>query len=153
MKVENKLKELGLSLPEDASPEGFYKPYKRSGNLIFVAGQTCSLNGKCQVTGVVGEDLSIEDGRKSAQISILRALAVLKDALGDLDKISQVVQMVSYVRCGGSFNNPALCIDAATELLYQLYGDDGLPARMATGAAMLPDESATEIMITVEVKE
>ncbi len=99
MKVEQKLREMGLELPELPKPNGLYAPSRRVGNLIYIAGQTPDIHGVRQVVGVVGEDLTIEDGQRSAQICALNILSVLKAELGDLDKVKQFVQIISYVRC------------------------------------------------------
>ena len=88
MKVEQKLREMGLELPELPKPNGLYAPSRRVGNLIYIAGQTPDIHGVRQVVGVVGEDLTIEDGQRSAQICALNILSVLKAELGDLDMFS-----------------------------------------------------------------
>lgn len=93
MKVEQKLREMGLELPELPKPNGLYAPSRRVGNLIYIAGQTPDIHGVRQVVGVVGEDLTIEDGQRSAQICALNILSVLKAELGDLDKVKQFVQI------------------------------------------------------------
>ena len=151
MVIEKKLQEMGLELPELPAPSGLYVPARRVGNLIYIAGQTPDAHGKRQFVGVVGEDLSIEDGKRSAQVSALNILAVLKAELGDLDKVKQFVQIISYVRCSKGFGDHPAVIDGASELFKNLYGEAGLAARLAIGANELPGGSATEIMAVVEV--
>lgn len=153
MLIEKKIEEMGLVLPQDLTPGGLYKLYRRVGNMIYLAGQASYVNDDYCVKGAVGNELTVEQGREAAKISALRILSVLKDALGDLDKVKQFVQMICLVRCENGYDNPPLVIDAAAEIFYELYGDAGLPARMATGAAMLPDGCTTEIMLVVEVEE
>lgn len=153
MLIEKKLQEMGLKLPELPAPSGLYVPARRVGNLIYIAGQTPDAHGKRQFVGVVGEDLTIEDGKRSAQVSALNILAVLKAELGDLDKVKQFVQIISYVRCAKGFGEHPAVIDGASELFVSLYGEAGLAARLAIGANELPGGSATEIMAVVEVKE
>ena len=94
MRVEQKLQEMGLTLPDLPQPNGLYVPSRRVGNLIYIAGQTPDIHGVRQVVGVVGEDLTIEDGQRSARICALNILAVLKAELGDLDKVKQFVQII-----------------------------------------------------------
>ncbi len=151
MKVEEKLKEMGLVLPENLTTGGLYKPYRRVGNMLYLAGQASYINDDWCVKGAVGNELTPEEGREAAKISALRILSVLKEALGDLDKVKQFVQMICFVRCENGYDNPPYVIDAAAEIFEKVYGEDGLPARMATGAAMLPDGCTTEIMLVVEV--
>ena len=153
MKVEQKLREMGLELPELPKPNGLYAPSRRVGNLIYIAGQTPDIHGVRQVVGVVGEDLTIEDGQRSAQICALNILSVLKAELGDLDKVTQFVQIISYVRCAKGFGNQPQVIDGASRLFRDLYGEAGIAARLAIGANELPGGSATEILAVVEAKE
>lgn len=153
MIVEQKLQEMGLELPELPRPNGLYAPARRVGNLIYIAGQTPDIHGVRQVVGVVGEDLTIEDGQRSAQICALNILSVLKAELGDLDRVKQFVQIISYVRCAKGFGNQPLVIDGASRLFRDLYGEAGIAARLAIGANELPGGSATEILAVVEVKE
>ena len=138
MKVEQKLREMGLELPELPKPNGLYAPSRRVGNLIYIAGQTPDIHGVRQVVGVVGEDLTIEDGQRSAQICALNILSV---------------QIISYVRCAKGFGNQPQVIDGASRLFRDLYGEAGIAARLAIGANELPGGSATEILAVVEAKE
>ena len=112
MRVEQKLQEMGLTLPDLPQPNGLYVPSRRVGNLIYIAGQTPDIHGVRQVVGVVGEDLTIEDGQRSARICALNILAVLKAELGDLDKVKQFVQIISYVRCGKNFGDQPAVINS-----------------------------------------
>ena len=117
MRVEQKLQDMGLTLPELPAPNGVYVPSRRVGNLVFVAGQTPTIHGVNQVVGVVGEDLTLEDGRRSAQLCALNILSVLKAELGDLDKVKQFVQIISYVRCAKGFGNQPLVIDGGQPIV------------------------------------
>ena len=152
MRVEQKLQEMGLTLPDLPQPNGLYVPSRRVGNLIYIAGQTPDIHGVRQVVGVVGEDLTIEDGQRSARICALNILAVLKAELGDLDKVKQFVQIISYVRCGKNFGDQPAVINGASQLFADLYGEAGLAARLAIGTNELPGGSATEILAVVEVE-
>ncbi len=153
MKVEEKLKESGYTLPQMWHPAGVYTLAKRVGSLLYIAGQTSDVNGIPEVAGIVGKDLTIEDGKRAARISALNVLSVIKTELGDLDNVKQLVQIIGFVRCADDCANYTQAIDGASELFYELYGDAGLAARMAIGAKELPGGSATEIMVTVEVEE
>ncbi len=153
MKVEEKLKESGYTLPQMRHPAGVYALAKRVGSLLYIAGQTSDVNGIPEVAGIVGKDLTIEDGKRAARISALNVLSVIKAELGDLDNVKQLVQIIGFVRCADDCANYTQAIDGASELFYELYGDAGLAARMAIGAKELPGGSAVEIMVTVEVEE
>lgn len=145
--------EMGYKLPAMRKPCGVYVLAKRVGNLLYIAGQTADTDGIPEVAGIVGADLTIEDGKRAARISALNVLSVIKSELGDLDQVRQFVQIIGFVRCADDFGSYTQAIDGASELFHSLYGDAGLAARMAVGARELPGRSATEIMVTVEVKE
>lgn len=153
MRIEQKLEEMGLKLPESRIPAGLYVLAKRVGNLLYIAGQTCDTDGTPEVSGILGKDLTVEDGKRAARISALNVLSVIKAELGDLDKVNQFVQIIGFVRCTEDFGGYTQAIDGASELFRELYGDAGLAARMAIGAKELPGGSATEIMVTVEVND
>ncbi len=153
MKVEKKLQEMGFEIPEVAAPAGVYVLARRVGNLLYLAGQTAHVNGEVKVKGVVGKDLTIEEGQEGARLSALNILSVLKSELGDLDRVKQFVQMIGYVRCTDDFGNYTGVVDGASILFQELYGEIGLAARMTIGTNELPGGSVTEIMTVVEVED
>jgi len=153
MRVEKKLQEMGIALPQAADPAGVYVLARRVGNLIYLAGQTAHWNGVVKVSGVVGKDLTVEEGQEGARLSALNMLAVLKSELGDLDRVRQFVQMIGYVRCTDEFGGYTSVVDGASVLLQELYGESGLAARMTIGTNELPGGSVTEIMAVVEVED
>ncbi len=153
MIIEEKLMKMGYELPAMRKPCGVYVLAKRVGNLLYIAGQTADTDGIPEVAGIVGADLTIEDGKHAARISALNVLSVIKSELGDLDRVKQFVQIIGFVRCTDDFGDYTQAIDGASELFCRLYGDAGLAARMAIGAKELPGGSATEIMVTVEINE
>ena len=153
MKVEKKLQEMGFEIPEVAAPAGVYVLARRVGNLLYLAGQTANVNGEVKVKGVVGKELTIEEGQEGARLSALNILSVLKSELGDLDRVKQFVQMIGYVRCTDDFGNYTGVVDGASILFQELYGETGLAARMTIGTNELPGGSVTEIMTVVEVED
>lgn len=153
MKIEQRLAEMGLKLPTRRVPAGVYVPVRKVGHLLYIAGQTADIDGVVQVSGIVGKDLTIEDGKRAARLSALNVLSVLKTELGDLDRVKQFIQILGFVRCTEDFGSYTQAIDGASELFRDLYGDAGLAARMAIGAKELPGGSAVEIMVTVEITE
>lgn len=153
MKIEEKLNNMGYTLPGPRVPAGLYVLAKRVGSLLYIAGQTCDVDGVPEITGTLGKDLALEDGRRAARLCALNVLSVIKAELGDLDKVKQFVQIIGFVRCTDDFSNYTQAIDGASQLFYDLYGDAGLAARMAIGAKELPGGCATELMATVEIQE
>ena len=114
MKVEQKLKEMGLELPPVADPAGLYVYTLRVGNLVYVSGQTPDINSVLQVKGVVGETLTLEEGKAAAKLSALNVLSVLKRELGDLDRVKQFVHLTGFVRCTQDFEEHPQVINGAS---------------------------------------
>lgn len=145
-KIESRLQELGIELPEAAAPAANYIPYVVSGNLIFVAGQITLKDGKIEYTGKVGEDLSVDDGYQAARLCGLNLLAQAKAAAGgDLDKIKRVVKLGGFVNSGPDFSNQPEVINGASDLMVDVFGDNGKHARFAVSAGSLPRNVAVEI--------
>ncbi len=145
-KIETRLQELGIELPEAASPAANYIPYVVSGKLIFVAGQITLKNGKIEYTGKVGDDLSVDEGYQAARLCGLNLLAQAKAAAGgDLDKIKRVVKLGGFVNSGPDFSNQPEVINGASDLMVDIFGDNGKHARFAVSAGSLPRNVAVEI--------
>lgn len=153
MIVENKLQAMGLELPAVADPAGLYVYTRRVGNLVYVSGQTPDINSVLQYKGVVGETMTVEEGKKAAQLSALNVLSVLKRELGDLDRVKQFVHLTGFVRCAKGFEEHPQVINGASELLRELYGNAGVGTRIALGAYELPEGAAIEITVIVEVTD
>ena len=153
MIIESKLKELGLELPPVADPAGLYVYTRRVGNLVYVSGQTPDINSVLQIKGVVGEDLTIEEGKEAAKLSALNILSVLKRELEDLDRIKQFVHLTGFVRCAKGFEDHPQVINGASELFRELYGAAGVGTRVALGAYELPEGAATELTAIVEIQD
>jgi enamine deaminase RidA (YjgF/YER057c/UK114 family) len=150
--VESKLISLGIELPEPAKPVATYVPAKRTGNLIFTAGQLPMVNGELTSTGLLGKDVEIEDANKAARICTLNALAAIKGIIGDLDQIKQIIRVVGYVASVPTFTQQPAVVNGASELLLEIFGENGKHARSAVGMAVLPLNASVEIELTVEVE-
>jgi enamine deaminase RidA (YjgF/YER057c/UK114 family) len=150
--VESKLISLGIELPEPAKPVATYVPAKRTGNLIFTAGQLPMVNGNLTSTGLLGKDVEIEHAYKAARICTLNALAAIKGIIGDLDQIKQVIRVVGYVASVPTFTQQPAVVNGASELLLEIFGENGKHARSAVGMAVLPLNASVEIELTVEVE-
>ena len=150
--VERIMKELGVSLPEAPKPVAAYIAAKKTGNLIFTAGQLPMVNGELISKGLLGRDVDIEEANKAARICTINALAAIKGVIGDLDQIQQIVRVVGYVASVPTFTQQPAVVNGASELLLEIFGDNGKHARSAVGMAVLPLNASVEIELTVEVK-
>ncbi|TWE10020.1 RidA family protein [Rudaeicoccus suwonensis] len=150
--VEDRLAEIGLTVPEVAAPVAAYVPVVRDGNLVFTSGQLPLVDGKLQATGKVGAEVSAEDAAKLAQICALNAIAAVKSEIGDLDQVTRVVKVVGFVASDPSFSGQPVVINGASELLATAFGERGAHARSAVGVAALPMDAPVEVEITVSVQ-
>ena len=151
-KVESKLSELKLSLPDAPKPVAAYIPAKQSGNLVFTAGQLPMVNGELISKGLLGQDVEIDEANKAARICTINALAAIKGLIGDLDQIQQIVRVVGYVASVPTFTQQPAVVNGASELLLEIFGNNGKHARSAVGMAVLPLNASVEIELTVEIK-
>jgi enamine deaminase RidA (YjgF/YER057c/UK114 family) len=151
MSPDDKLKELGIKLPEVPKPLGSYVPYVHTGNLIFLSGILPLREGKLSRTGRVGEDVTIEEAREDAKIAAINALAVLKDHIGDLDKVKRCVKITGYVASAPNFAEQPKVLNAASDLLAEVFGEAGRHARAAVGVNVLPLHSPIEIEFIFEI--
>ena len=150
--LENKLAKMGFILPETPNPVAAYIPAKQSGNLVFTAGQLPMVNGELVSKGLLGQDVEIDEANKAARICTLNALAAIKGVIGDLDRIKQIVRVVGYVASVPTFTQQPAVVNGASELLLEIFGENGKHARSAVGMAVLPLNASVEIELTVEVE-
>ena len=149
--VEARLIQLGLELPETPKPVAAYIPAKQSGSLVFTAGQLPMVKGELISKGHLGQDVEIEAANNAAKICTLNALAAIKGVIGDLDRIKQIVRVVGYVASVPTFTQQPAVVNGASELLLEIFGENGKHARSAVGMAVLPLNASVEIELTVEV--
>ena len=152
LRIELKLKELGIVLPEPAKPVAAYISAKQTGKLVFTAGQLPMVQGELISKGLLGQDVEIEEANKAARICTLNALAAIKGVIGDLDRIKQIIRVVGYVASVPSFTQQPAVVNGASELLLEIFGENGKHARSAVGMAVLPLNASVEIELTVEVE-
>ena len=151
-KIESKLVELKLVLPEIPKPVAAYIPAKQSGKFVFTAGQLPIVKGELISKGMLGQDVQIDEANKAARICTLNALAAIKGVIGDLDRIKQIVRVVGYVASVPTFTQQPAVVNGASELLLEIFGENGKHARSAVGMAVLPLNASVEIELTVEVE-
>ena len=145
-KIEARLKELGIELPEATTPAANYIPYVVSGKLVFVSGQITLLNGKIEYIGRVGDEFTIEEGYQAARLCGMNLLTQAKAAAGgDLDKIKRVVKLGGFVNAIPGFTNQPEVINGASDLMVEVLGENGKHARAAVSAGALPRNVAVEI--------
>src|SRR6516165_10225975 len=141
--VEKKLAELGIALPTPASPVANYIPFVRVGTLLFVSGQIClDASGKLVAKGKLGNGVSLEDGQKAARACAVNVLAQVKGALGDLDKVKQVVRLGGFINSDPGFLDGPKVMNGASDLMVAALGDKGRHARTTVGVAVLPGDAA-----------
>jgi len=145
-RIDKRLKELGIELPEAAAPAANYVPYVISGNLVFVAGQVTFWNGELKYKGKVGDDFTVEQGYEAARLCGLNIIAQVKAACGgDLDKVERCVRLGGFVNAAGDFHDHPKVVNGASDLMVEVFGDKGRHARAAVGAPALPLNVAVEV--------
>jgi len=149
--VNQRLQDLGIVLPEVAKPAGAYLPAVVSGNLVFTAGQIPLVDGKLVATGKVGKEITQEQAKDIARICALNAVAAVRGAIGDLDRVKRIVKVVGFVASTPDFTQQPFVLNGASELLQQIFGDDGIHARSAVGVAVLPLDAPVEVELVVEI--
>jgi len=155
MKVEEKLAKLGLELPQledlyrtNASGAHYISHFPMQ-NLLYLSGTTPRKNGQAYLPGVVGKDLTLEQGREAARSAAITTLAAVKYALSDLDRVQQIVHMLGFVNSAPGFNDQPRVINGAADLLVELFGERGKPTRAAIGCQGLGGGASVEIIVTV----
>jgi len=152
MTPEDKLKGLGIELPEAPNPLGSYIPAVRTGNLIFLSGMLPLIQGKLVRQGKVGEDIRIEEAGEDVRTAVINALSVLKANIGTLNNVKRCVKITGYIASSPNFTDQPMVLNAASDLLFEIFGESGRHARVAVGVNVLPLNSPVEIEFIFEVK-
>ncbi|PEU95684.1 hypothetical protein CN415_05520 [Bacillus cereus] len=145
---EDKLSELEITLPAIRPAVGNYVSCVRVGNLLFTAGQ-----GVDEYHGKLGKDISIDEGYKAARQSMLNLLSVVRNELGDLNKVKRIVKILGFVNSTEDFINQPKVMNGASDVLVDIFGEKGKHARSAVGMAQLPNNTTIEIEMVLEIKE
>ncbi|MBM3514149.1 MAG: RidA family protein [Alphaproteobacteria bacterium] len=149
--IEQRLKDLGISLPVAATPIANYVPAVRTGNLVFIAGQLPLKDGQVAVEGKLGESVSLEQGIQAARLCAFNILAQAKGAVGDLDNVVRIVKLTGFVACTPSFTQHPQIVNGASDVMVDVFGDIGSHARAAVGAPSLPRNAAVEVEAVIEI--
>jgi enamine deaminase RidA (YjgF/YER057c/UK114 family) len=149
--VEDRLADLGFSVPDVATPVASYVPAVRTGSYVYTSGQLPMREGALMTTGKVGDAVSPDDAAACAQQCALNAIAAVKSEVGDLDAVKRVVKVVCFVASAPDFSGQPQIANGASDLLGNAFGDAGLHARSAVGVPVLPLDAPVEVEILVEV--
>jgi enamine deaminase RidA (YjgF/YER057c/UK114 family) len=149
--AEDRLRELGIHLPDAPTPFGAYVPAVQTGTLLFLSGMLTTSGPAATVVGIVGKDLDVKAGREAAYTAALNVLALTKKQLGSLNRVSRVVRLGVYVAATAEFTEHPKVADAASELLRDVFGDQTVSSRLVFGVASLPLGSPVELEVILEV--
>lgn len=151
MSAEDRLKTLGIELPEAPVPLGSYVPVVRTGNLVFLSGMLPLVQGKLLRQGKVGDNIGIDEAREDARTATINALSVLKAETGSLDRVKRCVKITGYIASVPDFTEQPKVLNAASDLIREILGEAGIHARVAVGVTVLPLNSPVEIEFIFEV--
>jgi len=151
--AERRLHELGIDLPIPPEPFGTYVEAVQTGKLLFLTGMLPTEGRSAKFTGRVGAELDVEAGRKAAELAALNVLAVAREHLGSLDKVTRIVRLGVSVATSGDFRDQPKVADAASELLQAVFGKDKNPCRLVYGVASLPLGTPVELELILEVTD
>ncbi|MBI3462491.1 MAG: RidA family protein [Planctomycetes bacterium] len=152
-KIEQRLKDLHISLPEAPPPVAAYVSVIRSGNLVVTSGQLPWKEGQLAYRGRLGAEVSDEQGYQAARICAVNAIAQLKKAVGDLDKVKQIVRVEGYVHCAPGYRGHPQVLNGASELFNEVFGDAGKHVRTALGISDMPLDAPVQLVVWAEVGE
>jgi enamine deaminase RidA (YjgF/YER057c/UK114 family) len=151
MSFDARLTELGITLPPAPKPVATYIPAVRAGDLLFLSGTGPFKDGAIVYAGKLGKDLTVEQGYEAARLTLLNALAMVRQELGTLDRVTRVVRLTGHVASAEGFTQQPAVINGASDLLVQIFGEAGRHARLALGAAELPLNMAIELELILQV--
>ena len=149
-KLDDRLAELGLTVPTTSKPVAAYIPAVASGNLVYTSGQLPMVDGALPMTGKVGVEVDADAAKQLARTCVLNGLAAARTAIGSLDRITRVVKVVGFVASDPSFTGQPGVINGASELLAEIFGESGQHARSAVGVAVLPLDAPVEVEFVFE---
>ena len=150
-RIEARLAELGITLPEGTAPQANYVPYTMSGNLVFISGQVAKLGDEV-ITGKLGADVDVATGQRAARACALNLIAHLRIACGgDLDRVSGCLKLGGFVQGTPDFTDAPVVMNGASDLMVEVFGEAGRHARFAVAVACLPLDTAVEVDAVFEI--
>lgn len=151
--IEQRLQQLGLTLPEATRPLYQYVPVTTHQGVAYVSGQVPRINGSIPYPGKVGQDVTLEQAQQLAEYCVLKGLSCLQAEIGSLDYVEKVLKVTGYVQAAADFYEPSSVVDAASSLLEKIFGEKGRHARTVIGVAVLPSNTPVEIDFIFAIKE
>lgn len=152
MSIYDKVTQLGITLPPVAIPAASYVPFVRTGNLVFLSGHIAKKDGKPWV-GQLGKNMTTEEGKAAAHAIAIDLLGTLHAAVGDLNRVKRIVKVMSLVNSTSDFTEHHLVTNGASELIGQVFGEQGAHARSAFGVAQIPLGACVEIELIAEIED
>ena len=153
MSVEARLTSLGIQLPPPPPAVAAYEPWMRTGNLVLTSGQLPWLNGEMAFSGKCGAEITEDQGYQAARQCAINAIAQLKAAASDLDRVRQIVKVDGYVHAAPGFRGHPQVLNGASELIRSVFGERGRHARLAVGIDEMPLNAAVQICVTAEIED
>lgn len=150
--IEERLNELGIVIPDMQLPIANYVPAKKTGNLVFTAGQVCSIGDKV-IKGKLGKEIDIETGKEAARMCVINCLAAVKKLAGSLNAVKEIIAVHGLINCVPEFTGQAEVMNGASDFMVQVFGEQGQHTRTAVGVASLPFNFSASIYIVVELYE
>ena len=151
-RIEARLRELGIELPQPAAPVANYVPFTLTRNIVFISGQISAAGGQLRHVGKLGATIALPEGREAARLCALNILAHLRTACGgDLDRVARCLRLGGFVNCVPDFTDMPQVVNGASDLMVEVFGDKGRHARAAVGVASLPGGVAVEVEATFEL--
>lgn len=152
METEDRMKSLGLELPEAPKPVANYVSAVRTGNYVFTSGHIPSVKGELKAKGKMGGELTVEEGYECAKITALNCLAAVKSLIADLDRVNRIIRVTGFVNSALGFTEQPKVLNGASDLLVEIFGERGKHSRLAIGAGELPGGAPVEVEMVVEVR-
>jgi enamine deaminase RidA (YjgF/YER057c/UK114 family) len=152
VEIEDRIKSLGLELPEAPKPVANYVSAVRTGNYVFTSGQIPVVKGELKAKGKVGGEITVEEGYECAKIAALNCLAAVKALIADLDRVNRIVRVTGFVNSALGFTEQPKVLNGASDLLVEIFGERGKHSRLAIGAGELPGGAPVEVEMVVEVR-
>ena len=150
---EENIKQLGIEIPDMPLPLANYVPFKVSDSVVYVSGQAPVKNGELLFQGKVGDNITVEDGIKAAELCCINIIAALKKSInGDWNRLDSFLKLGGFVNCNNNFNDQPKIINGASDLLVSIFGDQGRHARFAVGSNSLPMNISVEIDAIIKIK-
>jgi enamine deaminase RidA (YjgF/YER057c/UK114 family) len=151
--IDRRLEALGITLPAPAAPVASYVPFVVSGSLVFISGQLPRMAGDPDIRGKLGQEISLDEGKRAARLCALNVLAQLKEACaGDLDRVARCVKLGGFVNAVPDFREHSQVVNGASDLIVEIFGERGRHTRFAVGAPSLPFDAAVELDAVFEIR-